>query len=92
MADSTEYLSFIKEVGSADIYSVKLITAVNETGDFYHAYLLMKDEHTPYLEAALKTRPLELEEYGVVLARGDGIEPSAETQAAVEAQFHQHIR
>lgn len=87
---SEEYLSFIREIGSTEKFTIKLITAINDNGESYHAYLLMKDEHVPYLDAGLKTRIVNLEEYGVILAKGPGANPLPEVKAKVEAQFHDY--
>lgn len=79
--------SFIKEINHDDRYSVKLITSVDDQGEFFYAYLLLKTEVLPYLETALRTRRVNLTEYGAVLATGSGLEPDEETKSRVEKEL-----
>lgn len=79
--------SFIKEVAHDGRYTVKLITSVDESGEFFYAYLLLKTDNLPFLETALRTRKVNLTEYGIVIATGNGLEPDEKTKHKVEKEL-----
>lgn len=79
--------SLIKDVAKNDEYVIKLITSVDDKGEFFYVYLLMRAKLTPYLELALRTRRVDLEEYGKVLVTGKGLTPDEETRKKFEQQY-----
>ncbi len=84
--------AFIKTTAVEEQYTIQLISSVDPEGRAFFAYVLMNKDHVPIMIKDFRLRNVNLEDYGVVIAQGDGLEPDEKTQQYVYDNFIDTIR
>lgn len=77
--------SFLDRAGYSNNTVLELIRGQNKQGMDIYALLLLSAGKVPELRKALAGRDVVLEDFGTVLATGDGHEPSPEVLEAAHA-------
>jgi hypothetical protein len=73
-----ETKSFLSNLKSSEELALELVTGNNAEGKPHYALLLLPVNKVKELKIALSMKDIVLEDYGQVMARGDGHEPPAD--------------
>lgn len=68
-------MSFVKDIIDDRSYVVELITSINPKDEMFYAYVLMQAALLPKFKQALAKEDVDLENWGVILASGEGHTP-----------------
>lgn len=77
--------SFVERLELDDSYALELVTGNDENGQPSYALLLLPANKVDDLRRALANNDTVLEEFGEVLARGEGHEPPEEVVEEIQA-------
>lgn len=81
-------LSFIKRIMEDNAYDVLFITSVNTAGEIFYAYLLIETGKVEELKRSLREEDTDLRKFGVILASGDGHEPSLKVKEYIDKKLY----
>lgn len=68
-------------------FTVELVKGYSSDDKPFYAYILLQTDNVEHFHHALKTQDSILENYGVILAKGEGHEPSQEHSDYIRNRF-----